>query len=400
MATLRVKRGRLYIDFRWRGVRCREATRLTDTPEHRAAAKRMARQIDGELAAGTFDHAAYLKWFPRGPRAALFAKPTANEPPLFKDYVRRWLEDRAARTSAGTAYDRKRIIEGRLIPSFGGRRVSEILEEDVEGFLADLKRAPVEDPEPTLAAEPGAPKPRTKRKLSNRRVNIILQVLRQSLDRAVKRGWLETNPAREVERLREEKTEILPFSFDEVRVFLDEGLREEEQRRYFTVAFFSGLRPGEQMGLRWEDIDWNRKLIGVRRSVSRWGEGTTKTVASNRDVEMLPAVERALQAQRAGSQLRGHWVFPNTQSGALDITNVRERVWRPALRRGGLRYRTMYQTRHTFATLALASGEDIGWVAKQLGHTSTEMVIRRYHRFIPNLTRQDGSAIAKLTRGF
>jgi integrase len=85
------------------------------------------------------------------------------------------------------------------------------------------------------------------------------------------------------------------------------------------------------------------------------------------------------------------------QGGPLDITNLRERVWRPALRRAGLRYRTMYQTRHTFATLALSSGEDLGWVALMLGHTSSEMVIRRYHRFIPNLTRRDGSALSRLT---
>ena len=57
----------------------------------------------------------------------------------------------------------------------------------------------------------------------------------------------------------------------------------------------------------------------------------------------------------------------------------------------------MYQTRHTFATLALSSCEDLGWVALMLGHTSSEMVIRRYHRFIPNLTRQDGSALSHLT---
>lgn len=397
MATLRVKRGRLYIDFRWRGVRCREATRLTDTPEHRAEARRLSRQIDGELAAGTFD---YASRFPRGPRASVFATPAPDGPPRFTDYVRRWLEDKAARISAGTAYDRRRIVEGKLIPAFGERLVSDITEEAVESFIADLKRAPIEDPEPTPGALPVVKSPARKRKLSNRRVNIILQVLRQSLDRAVKRGWLEENPARAVDRLREDKTEILPFSFDEVRTFLTAGLQDDELRRYFTVAFFSGLRPGEQMGLRWDDLDWHRKLIGVRRSVSRWGEGTTKTVASHRDVEMLPPVERALQAQRAASQLRGVWVFPNTQGGPLDITNLRERVWRPALRRAGLRYRTMYQTRHTFATLALASGEAIGWVAQQLGHTSTEMVIRRYARFIPNLTRRDGSAIAKLTRGF
>ena len=399
MATLRVRGGKLHIDFRYRGIRCRETTYLADTPEHRAEVRRRVRQIDGEIAAGTFE---YGKWFPRGPRAALFAPPAEEGPPQFKDYVLRWLEDKAARIGAGTAYDRRRIVEGKLIPFFGDRRVSDITEEDVEAFIADLKRTPAEDPEPAATVAPGTKQPPRKRKLSNRRVNVILQVLRQSLDRAVKRGWLEINPAREVERLREDKVEILPFSFEEVRLFLDKGLMDEALRRYFTVAFFSGLRPSEQMGLRWDDIDWHRKLIGVRRAVTRWGEASTKTVGSSRDADMQPPVERALQAQRAASQLRSPWVFPNTQGGTLDITNLRERVWRPALRRAGLRYRTMYQTRHTFATLALSSGEDIGWVARMLGHTSTEMVIRRYYRFVPNLTRRDGSALSRLSteKGF
>ena len=110
---------------------------------------------------------------------------------------------------------------------------------------------------------------------------------------------------------------------------------------------------------------------------------------------MLPPVEQALRDQRAASQLRSPWIFPNRDGGVRDMTNVRERLWKSALRRAGLRYRTMYQTRHTFATLMLAVGEDIGWVAKQLGHTSVEMVIRRYHRFIPNLTRRDGSAASR-----
>jgi integrase len=69
-------------------------------------------------------------------------------------------------------------------------------------------------------------------------------------------------------------------------------------------------------------------------------------------------------------------------------------VWKPALTRAKVRTRPLYQTRHTFATLALSSGEKVGWVADMLGHTTTEMVIRHYHKFIPNLTRQDGSALA------
>jgi integrase len=180
---------------------------------------------------------------------------------------------------------------------------------------------------------------------------------RQVLDRAGVKGWLVNNPARHVSKLRGDKAVIDPFSFDEVKTFLDKGLQDDEQRRYFTVAFFSGLRPSEQI------------------------------------------VEHAIRTQRAASQLRGALIFPSRTGGPLDISNLRERVWRPALRRAGLRRRTMYQTRHTFASLALQSGEQIGWVARQLGHTTDEMVIRHHTKFIQNPTREDGSAIAQaLTR--
>jgi len=386
VASFFEKRGWLYLDFRWRGVRCQEATKRRDAPESRAEIRRLIRQLDGEIASGTFD---YAKWFPHGRKAGLFAPKDNDEPPLFRDYVRGWLEDKRARIGAGTAYDWKRIVEGKLIPAFGEELVSTIAPDDVDSFVAALKRPQVVEPANVDA-------PAKVRKLSNRRVNIILKVLRQSLDRAVRKGWLKTNPARAVDLLREDKVQIDPLSLEEVKLLLSKGLQEDEDGRYFTVAFFSGLRPGEEIGPQWEDLDWHRKTIGVRRAVSRFGEGPTKTVGSTRDVDMLPPVERALRAQRGYSQLPSPWVFPNRDGGPLDMTNLRERVWKPSLRRAGLRYRAMYQTRHTFATVMLAAGEDPGWVAKQLGHTSLEMVIRRYHRFIPNLTRRDGSAASRL----
>jgi integrase len=227
---------------------------------------------------------------------------------------------------------------------------------------------------------------------------MVLQVLRLCLDRAVRDGSLKSNPARVITKLKESRTDVDPFSLEEVTLFLAD-LPDDRWRRYFTVAFFTGLRPSEQIGLRWSAIDWQAQphRVSVRCGVTRRG-GTSrpKTDGSYREVPMLPPVERALSAQRADSQRRSERVFANERGSHLDITNLRERVWKPTLRRARLRERTLYQTRHTFATLSLASGEDIGWVAKVLGHRSTEMVIRHYHKFIPNLTRRDGSVVAAL----
>jgi integrase len=391
MASFHSKDGYLYIDFRWRGLRCREATRLRDTTENRTQVRRTVRQIDGEIAARTFD---YLKWFPEGRRAALFTPPESVAPPLYRDHVTKWLDDKQARLGAGTAYDWRRIVESRLIPTFGGLPVPEIDVERIEGWIAALKRG--------TAAAPPAPdtadrrrKPREPKKLSNRRVNIILKVLRQSLDRAVSKEWLPENPARKIELLREEKPDIDPFSLAEVKTFLGSGLEDEDDRRYFRVAFFSGLRPGEQAGLQWDDIDWERKIICVRRSIGRFGNGPTKTVQSKRDVAMLPIVEETLSAHRRASDQRSPWIFANRDGGPIDVTNLRERVWRPALRQAKLRARMLYQTRHTFTTLMLELGESPGWVARQLGHTNAEMVYRRYHRFIPNLRGRDGVNAAR-----
>ena len=79
------------------------------------------------------------------------------------------------------------------------------------------------------------------------------------------------------------------------------------------------------------------------------------------------------------------------------MDNLRNRVWYPTLQEAGLRKRTMYQTRHSFASLMLSHGEDPLWVARMLGHTSLDMIFRHYGKFIRNRARRDG---ARFLKGF
>src|SRR5450756_1072717 len=103
-----------------------------------------------------------------------------------------------------------------------------------------------------------------------------------------------------------------------------------------------------------------------------------------------------LQRQMAATHKLSEYVFCNLLGQPLDNKNFSDRIWYPLLRHLGLDKRRPYQMRHTAATLWLASGEAPEWIARQLGHTSTEMLFRVYSRYVPNLTRQDGSAMERL----
>ena len=91
-------------------------------------------------------------------------------------------------------------------------------------------------------------------------------------------------------------------------------------------------------------------------------------------------------------------MFSTRHGYPLAYRNVNNRVWHPTLHKAGLRDRNPYQTRHTAATLWLAAGESPEWIARQMGHTTTKMLFTVYSRYVPNLTRRDGSAMERLLR--
>ena len=112
------------------------------------------------------------------------------------------------------------------------------------------------------------------------------------------------------------------------------------------------------------------------------------------DTDATTAV--ALQQQFENRTSDSEYVFSSREGHPIDAHNFANRIWYPLLRFLGIEKRRPYQTRHTTATLMLASGENPEWIAKLMGHTNTQMLFTVYSRFVPNLTRQDGLAIAGL----
>jgi len=115
----------------------------------------------------------------------------------------------------------------------------------------------------------------------------------------------------------------------------------------------------------------------------------TKNDGSSREVNMSSLVHDTLleQQQITGS---GEYVFINKKGNPLENGNLTKRIWYPTLEKIGLEKRRPYQTRHTCASLWLASGESPEWISAQLGHATTSMLFKVYSRYVPDLVRQDG----------
>lgn len=393
MANVNVRRdtGKLVFDFYFRGVRCREQTALDDTTVNRRKAEAFMARISREIAQGSFD---YATTFPNSSRAALFnregigaavsavdatsASEAAHPTPTFADFSITWRAEMAPQWRRLHREGVDAIFDAHLLPVFGERPVGEISKADVLGLRA------------TLTSKPG----RGGHGLTAARINKIVGILRQCLTEAADRYTL-SDAFKGVRRLKARRPDVHPFTLEEV-----EKIRttiRADFRNYVTVRFFTGMRTGEINGLKWKYVDFDKGLILVRETFSAgMVEEDAKTERSLREIPMLPQVKEALLAQREHRHPTSDYVFANRDGQPLDAHNFTNRVWYPLLRYLGLERRRPYQTRHTTATLMLASGENPEWIARLMGHANTQMLFTVYSRFVPNLTHRDGLAIAGL----
>ena len=187
-----------------------------------------------------------------------------------------------------------------------------------------------------------------------------------------------------------ENGQLTPIPFDEAVSSLSAILLDD--------AYYAFIMAGRREidGLPWKNIDFEHRQIIVDQAVVNGVIGETKTSGSNRIIQMNQLVYDALIGQQSLTKRQSEFVFCTKAGTPLNHRNVTRRVWYPLLRYLKLDKRNPYQSRHTAATLWLAAGESPEWIAAQMGHSNTKMLFTVYSRYVPNLTRQDGSALDKL----
>ncbi len=381
MASIRSRYNKLVVDFRYMNKRCRETTNLIDTPANRKKLAKVIEQMEAEITLGIFS---YAKYFPKSDKAdemmALNDRKECiqSDVPSFKQFSLLWFSEKEIEWRDTYKRKIKEIIDMYLLPKFGTKPIHIIKKTDVLAFRSSLAKV-------TYG--------KANKHLSAARINSIMVPLGMILKEASKRYQFE-NPYYDIKALKEPKTDIQPFTLEEVWKFIN-GVRAD-YRSYYLVRFFTGMRTSEIDGLTWENIDFNRREIVIKQALVKGKMVPPKTQESYRAIQMSPWVYDALKEQQAVTYKRSDYVFCSHTGEPLDYNNVNKRVWHPTLKILGLKKRNAYQTRHTAATLWLAAGESPEWIASQMGHSTTKMLFNTYSRYVPNMTRQDGSAFEAL----
>lgn len=290
----------------------------------------------------------------------------AQKKAAYLKFKEKWLENfrikARGRNKLNTYDDYVTIFKNHLDPLLGGHDLNDLKPALIKGLTVELQKKLV--PQKDEEAPPRTLTPKT--------VRNILTPLKTLLRDAFIDELTEKDLSVFVDKpkVKMGKTKF-PLTQSEVELFLK--VVGAQWKVFFAVAFYTGMRTGEVLGLQFEDFDLVRNKIMVRRSFSR-GILTTPKTGEERLIDLIPELRKYLIDWR---HLKSQYLFCTEEGKQLDRNNIRNRVWAKTLRKIGLAYRDLYHTRHTFASMMMARGEDPLWVARMMGD-NVQTVWRHY----------------------
>ena len=238
------------------------------------------------------------------------------------------------------------------------------------------------------------------RGLSPKTVRNIHQILSSALKLAQEQRLILTNPAEGCALPKTEHREMKTLPMEQLQSFL----REAKDSGVFALYYLelaTGLRRGELLGLKWEDIDLEHGDLRVRRQIARInGKVVEAPLKTKNAYRTLPLAEDTIsilngQKKKVGSS---PWVFPSATGGPISPDSVLHMLHR-VLKRAGLPQVRFHDLRHTFATLALQNGVDIKTVSGMLGHFSAGFTLDTYAHVTTSAQKAAANTMGKLLSG-
>ncbi len=326
------------------------------------------------------------------------------------DFLEYWMKNFCKpRLAVSTYVCYDNIVRNHLIPGLGAYKLVKLTPAAIQKYYVDAleggrKLTNQTDTDPALS---------TTSVLNHHRV------LHAALEKAVECGYLMRNPADAVEPPRKAKKEVSVLTPEQINQMLEE-MRDSRIYPVVYLAVYTGMRLGEILGLKWDDIDFNRKIIYVRRAVRQPTTGekaemredpfgtmgvfkeSTKTNRS-RVVDIGDEVAKFLGEWRAEQKERREragkfWVDNN-----LVFDRGDGQPWNPATvsnafrgwaKRKGLDGFRFHGLRHTHASLLLMRGIPPKVVAERLGHATITLTVDTYGHLMPGFQKGAAATIS------
>jgi integrase len=299
-------------------------------------------------------------------------------------YLEWWLKDSVRDTVRPSTYERNRtLVERHVAPALGRLKLKGLTPAHVRWFYREKLDAG----------------------FSPATVHKMHVVLHKALDQAVRDGLIPRNVTEAVTVPKIERKEIQALCAEETKRLL-EAAREDRFEALYVLAVMTGLRQGELLALKWDDVDLERRVLRVRRTLTRTkgkvSLGEPKTAKSRRTVK-LTAISAAALQEHLSRQLEeidrvgplysdDGLVFATERGTPVNPTNLRQRSFAPLLERANLRKIRFHDLRHTCATLLLGKNINPKIVSEMLGHSSISITLDTYSHVLPDM--QDSAARA------
>jgi integrase len=360
----------IQIEFVFQGERCRERIKTKPTDANLSIATQFRAEILAAIDDNSFDYAATF------PHSKHLAKYQIIEVKALTvaDWLKTWLNRKEPHIKNSTLAGYIKIIK-MLSNGIGTLPLAELKKRHVRAWCETLP-------------------------CSNKTIGNIISPLRAALQDAVDDELIDNNPLVDFRFRRNEApkpSDVDPFNKDEQAAIL--SAFTGQHKNLFQFAFWSGLRTSELVALEWGDIDWLKETVKIQRAKTQTSNKaeTTKTKSGTREVKLLSPALQALKDQKQFTFLEGKIVFHDerTQKPWTGDQSIRK-LWTRALHKVGVRYRRPYQTRHTYASMMLSSGESLAWVSNQIGHSSVLMTASVYATYIPDSLPDAGNNAVNL----
>jgi integrase len=298
------------------------------------------------------------------------------------EYLTRWLKDSVRGTVRVSTYEvHRHMIQPHIVPALGRLKLKDLNPAHIRSLYREK-------------LESG---------LSAATVRKMHSVLRKALKQAVLDGLIPRNVCEAVKPPKVERKEITPLNREQAKALLEAANSAGDRlETLYVLAIHTGMREGELLGLKWEDVDLERGVLRLRRALVREGGkvtlGDLKTPKSRRSVRLTRDAADALSAhlqrqleemERMGSLYQPGGLVFATESGTLiNPSNLRNRSFKPLLKRAGLPDICFHDLRHTCATLLLSQGTHPKLVQELLGHATIAMTLDTYSHYLPSMGDQ------------